>query len=313
MASAERKPTPPLRAAEESIDRRPDDDRGSAVSLGQLDSYLNNGQTLNCSNESHSSLRRIIDTIPALAWCARPDGSMEFLNKQWHDYTGLSPSETAGWGFQAAFHPEDRNRGVERCRSLSSEMGPVECEIRLRRHDGVYRWFLIRIEPLRDEAGRIIKWYGTSTDIEALKQTEEKLREKERDLRRITDSIPQAIVVQDPAGTPLYANRGTLDYTGLALEDVVKPDFRERIFHTDDLQRLREYRKSALSRGVPFELEQRALGRDGQYQWFLIQYNPFRDEQGRIVRWYATGTDIDDRKRNEERTKNENIALRPRT
>ena len=94
------------------------------------------------------------------------------------------------------------------------------------------------------------------------------------------------------------------------MEDVLKPNFRERIFHPDDIQRLSEYRKSALARGAPFEIEQRALGREGQYRWFLIRYNPFRDEQGRLVLWYATGTDIDDRKRNEERTKNENIALR---
>jgi formate hydrogenlyase transcriptional activator len=259
---------------------------------------------------AESSLRRIIDTIPALAWCARTDGSMEFLNKQWHDYTGLSPAETMGWGFQTAFHPEDRERGIERCRSLATEKGPAECEIRLRRHDGVYRWFLIRIEPFRDETGKIIKWYGTSTDVDALKQTEQKLRADENELRRITDAIPQAIVVQDPDGTPRYANRATLDYTGLAMEDVVKPGFRDRIFHPEDLQRLGEYRRSALAAGAPFQLEQRALGKDGRYRWFFIQYNPFRDEQGRVVRWYATGTDIDERKRNEDRTRNENIALR---
>jgi len=128
--------------------------------------------------------------------------------------------------------------------------------------------------------------------------------------RRITDAIPQAIVVLDPVGTPLYANRAMLDYTGLAMEDIVKSGFRERVFHPDDFQRLVEYRKSALAGGVPFELEQRALGKDSQYRWFLIHYNPFRDEQGRIVRWYATGTDINERKRNEERTRNENVALR---
>ncbi len=261
-------------------------------------------------NGGESDLRRVLDTIPALTWSARPDGSMEFLNKKWHDYTGLSHSETTGWGFQAAFHPEDRNRGIKRCRSLSNQTEPTECEIRLRRYDGVYRWFLIRIEPLRDETGRIVRWYGTSTDIEALKQTEERLRQDERELRRIIDAIPQAIVVQDPDGTPLYANRATLDYTGLALEDVATPGFRERIFHPDDIERLRGFRKSALARGVPFQLEQRAQGKDGKYRWFFIQYNPFRDERGRIVRWYATGTDIDDRKRNEERTRNENVALR---
>jgi formate hydrogenlyase transcriptional activator len=187
---------------------------------------------------------------------------------------------------------------------------PGEMEARLRRYDGVFRWFLMRVEPLRDETGKIIRWYGTCTDIETLKQTEEKLREDERELRRITDAIPQTIVVLDPSGALLYANQATLDYTGLTSEDVVAPHFRERIFHPDDLERLREERKAALGRGLPFEFEQRALRRDGEYRWFLIRYNPFRNEQGQVIRWYATGTDIDDRVRAEERTRNENLALR---
>jgi formate hydrogenlyase transcriptional activator len=195
-------------------------------------------------------------------------------------------------------------------RELLASGEPGEIEARLRRHDGVYRWFLIRVEPFRDERGRLLRWYGTSTDIEALKQTQEKLREDERDLRRIIDSIPQAIVVQDPDGIPLYANWATLDYTGLGMEDVVNPGFRERIFHPDDIQRLGEYRKSALAKGAPFEIEQRALGKDGNYRWFLIHYKPFWNEQGQLTRWYATGTDIDDRVRAEERTRNENLALR---
>jgi formate hydrogenlyase transcriptional activator len=262
------------------------------------------------SDGGESDLRRVVDTIPALAWCARPDGSMEFLNRRWHDYTGLSPAETMGWGYQAAFHPEDRKNGMERCRKLFSQNGPAESEIRLRRYDGVYRWFLIRVEPLRNETGQIVRWYGTSTDIEALKQSEERLRQDERELRRITDAIPQTIVVLDPTGAPVYANQATLDYAGLNPDDVLTPDFRQRIFHPDDLERLREERKASLQRGLPFEAEQRALRKDGQYRWFLIRYNPFRNEQGQITRWYATGTDIHERKRNEERTRNENIALR---
>ena len=281
-------------------------DHGSAGREG-VEKAADNAREVDAAE---SSLRRVIDTIPALAWCARPDGSMEFLNKPWHDYTGLSPAETMGWGYQAAFHPEDRKNGMERCRKLFSQNGPAESEIRLRRHDGIYRWFLIRVEPLRDETGQIIRWYGTSTDIEALKQTEERLREDEREVRRITDAIPQTIVVLDPTGAPLYANRATLDYTGLTVEDVAATRFRERIFHPDDLERLRGERRAALERGLPFEAEIRALGKDGQYRWLLIHYKPFRDEQGRIVRWYATGTDINERKRNEERTQNENIALR---
>jgi formate hydrogenlyase transcriptional activator len=190
----------------------------------------------------------------------------------------------------------------------SGEAGDIE--VRMRRHDGVFRWFLIRFEPFRDETRKIAMWYGVSTDIENLKQTEEKLREDERELRQITDAIPQAVVVQNPLGLPIYANRAALDYTGLTADDVIAPNFRERIFHPEDLEKFRNERKAALARGVPFEFEHRALGKDGRYRWYLIQYNPFRNERGQVTRWYATGTDIDDRVRAEERTRNENVALR---
>src|SRR5258705_2977423 len=260
--------------------------------------------------DSETNLRRVIDTIPTLAWCNTPDGPNEFLNKRWHEYTGRSHEESTGWGWQDAFHPEDVPPIMKKWRELLTSGESGEIEARLRRHDGVYRWFLIRVEPFRDETGKLLRWYGTSTDIESLKQTEEKLREEERELRRITDAIPQAIVVQDPSGTPVYANQATLDYTGLTAEDVISPGFRQRIFHPDDLERLRDFRKLALARGLPFEIEQRALRKDGQYRWFLIRYNPFRNERNEVIRWYATGTDIDDRVRAEERTRNENLALR---
>src|SRR5438445_3730979 len=165
-------------------------------------------------------------------------------------------------------------------------------------------------ERWRDETGKIMRWDGTNTDIEALKQTQEKLREDERELRRITDAIPQTIVVLDATGAPIYANQATLDYTGRTSEDVLVPNFRERIFHPDDLERLRSERRAAMERGLPFEAEMRALGKDGRYRWFLIRYNPFRNEQGEVTRWYATGTDIDERVRAVERTRNENLALR---
>ena len=132
----------------------------------------------------------------------------------------------------------------------------------------------------------------------------------ERELRHITDAIPQAVVVQDPSGVPIYANQATLDYTGLTAGDVFAPNFRERIFHPEDVERFRNERNAALARGLPFKFEHRALRKDGQYRWFLIQYNPFLNERGQVTRWYATGTDIDDRVRTEERTRNENLALR---
>jgi formate hydrogenlyase transcriptional activator len=259
---------------------------------------------------SAAQVRTILDTIPTLASCNLPDGSNEFLNQRWHDYTGLSPQEARGRGWRVAIHPEDLQKVLDTFRALRASGKPGEIEHRLRRHDGEYRWFLFRIEPLRDELGNIVRWYATNTDIENLKRTEEKLRQDELEIRRITDAIPHTIVIQQPDGTPIYANQAVLDYGGFTMEDVVASDFRARLFHPEDLERLREERQAALSRGLPFEIEQRARRKDGQYRWFLIRYNPFRDEQGRLVRWYATGTDIDDRKRTEDRVRNENVALR---
>ena len=267
-------------------------------------------KAFNETKKSAAHLRKIIDTIPTLAWCNLSDGSNEFVNQRWCDYTGLSPEEVQRRGCKVIIHPEDLPKWLDEWRKLVASGAGGEIEARLRRHDGAYRWFLIRVEPLQDESGEIVKWYGTNTDIDDLKQTEGKLREEERELRRITDAIPQTIVIQDPDGTPVYANQAVLDYTGLTMEDVITSDFRARIFHPEDLERLREERRAALARGLPFEIEQRALRKDGQYRWFLIRYNPFRDEQGHLVRWYATGTDIDDRKRSEERTQNENLVLR---
>jgi len=142
------------------------------------------------------------------------------------------------------------------------------------------------------------------------KLAEEKLRQDERELRRITDAIPQSITVLAPDGSTLHANAVVLDYTGLSLEDVKADDSRVRRFHPDDVERLRDERRKALSRGEPFEAELRARRKDGQYRWFLVRYNPLRDEQGNIIRWYATGTDIQDRKQAEERIRSENLALR---
>src|ERR1700722_20061900 len=259
---------------------------------------------------SEARLRKIIDTIPTLAWCTLPDGTGIFWNRRWYEYTGLSLEVVRGWGWQNAIHPEDLKEITDKWVEWLAAGQPGECEGRLRRFDGVYRWFLFRAEPLRDESGNIVNWYGTDTDIDDLKRAEAKLRKDEEELRRMTDAIPQSIMVLNPDGKAIYANRVSLEYSGLSLDDVQTDDFRARVFHPDDVQRLREERYKALSGTAPFENEQRALGKDGKYRGFLIRYNPLLDESGKVIRWYATGTDIDDRKCAEDRLRNETVALR---
>lgn len=134
--------------------------------------------------------------------------------------------------------------------------------------------------------------------------------QNERELRQIVDTIAQLVIFLSPEGKAIHANRYTLEYTGLNLDDVKADGFRERVFHPDDVERLREERATALSRGLPFENEQRAQRKDGQYRWFFIRYNALLDEQGRPTRWYAAGIDIEDRKQAEEKMRRENLALR---
>jgi formate hydrogenlyase transcriptional activator len=259
---------------------------------------------------SEASLRRTIDTIPALVSSFGPDGSDESMNQRWHDYTGLSAEESQRGGWQRPVHPDDLPTLMERFHQSLVTGEPGEIETRLRRQDGVFRWFFVRAEPLRDESGNVVRWYATSTDIEDRKQAEEKLRQEERELRRITDVIAQMIVVHDPEGAPIYANQAALDYSGLTIDQVTRPEGRKPTVHPEDLERFNNERQAGLARGLPFEIELRYRRKDGQYRWFLNHYNPYRDEQGRLTRWYSTRTDIEDRKRAEDRTTNENVALR---
>ena len=427
-------------------------------------------------------VRLMVDTIPTLVWSARPDGSAEFFNQRWLDYTGLSAEQSRDSGWTAALHPEDRGRVMEYWGYLLASGKAGEIEARLRRCDGEFRWFLFRAEPVRDKQGDIFKWYGANTDIEDRKRAEallaaekrtlemiangarladileslchtidaqagniisavmlldtdgahlspvaaprlpegwieditplkvgpgigscgsaaflkqrvivsdiatdplwvnyrdaalrhglraawsqpllsknqqvlgtfgmyypeprtpsetdlrliegaghiaviaiegeraqaaltkafDEIAKSEAELRTIIDAIPQLIIAIGTDGNFLYANQAVREYTGLTKEELGSGNYPE-VFHPEDSERLREQRDLAISRGVPFEYERRVRRRDGQYRWFLTQFNPLRDERGEIIRWYATGTDIDDRKQAEERTRQENFALR---
>ena len=114
--------------------------------------------------------RLVIDTIPTLAWRTRPDGYAEFFNRRWQEYTGLSLEQAQGWGWTDAIHPDDVAGLTDTWRAILGDGRPGETEARMRRGDGAYRWFLFRAEPLRDERGNIVKWYGTYTDIEDRKR-----------------------------------------------------------------------------------------------------------------------------------------------
>ena len=254
----------------------------------------------------------LVNAIPAHIWRAAPDGAILFVNQQWMDYTGLTEEQSHGWGWASTdvIHADDLAGLQETWQRVLGTGLPDEAEARVRRFDGVYRWYLIRAVPVRSETGEIVGWFGTNTDIEDRKRAEQRIRASESEYRRIIDAIPQLIAALSPEGQVLYANKTVLEYSGLSEADVMTEDFRSRLFHPEDLDRLSDERRRGLEQGLPFELEMRTRHFDGNYRWCLIQYKPLRDDEGPIGRWYATGTDIHERKRTEDQIKNENLALR---
>jgi len=162
------------------------------------------------SRNPEDRLRLVIDTIPTLVWRAGPEGNPDFLNQPALDYTGL-PLDQAAASWPRTFHPDDMASMLEKWRAIRMSGMRGELEARLRRFDGEYRWFLHRAEPLRDELGNIVKWYGSSTDIEDRKRTEEALRESEQRFRDYAENrLRLALGPARTTGSPAYQTTSTL-------------------------------------------------------------------------------------------------------
>jgi PAS domain S-box-containing protein len=206
-------------------------------------------------------------------------------------------------------HPDDLSLVQQTVDRAGRDGGHLNFEHRLKLPDGTVKYLHVVAHAEKGESGTA-EFVGAVSDITAAKRAEEQLRRSEAELRQIVDAIPQLIVAMSPVGQVLYANEKVLESTGLTITDVMAEDFRARLFHPDDLERLRQQRQHGMTEGVPFELEMRARMKDGVYRWYVVHYKPVLDDQGRIRRWYATGTDINERKLAEDQLKNENLALR---
>ena len=258
---------------------------------------------------SERNLKLIIDTIPALAWSARLDGTAEFFNQHFLDYMGLSAQQAQDWGWTVTVHPDDLSGLAATWQTILASGMPGEAEARLRHHDGEYRWFLFRANPLRDGSGSIVKWYGVNTDIEDRKRAEEALRAKERDLGLTINTIPVMAWSALPDGSAQFFNQHYLHYVGLSIGQSKDWEPTTALseywdltaaVHPDDVTGLAATWQAILASGESGETEARVRRFDGKYRWFLFRANPLRDELGNIIKWYGTNTEIDGRKRAEE-------------
>ena len=206
-------------------------------------------------------------------------------------------------------HPEDLAFVQQTVDRAARNETDLDFEHRMLFPDGSVKHVHVMARAVKDDSGKL-EFVGAVSDVTATKLAQEKIRRNETELRQIVDLAPQIIIVIGPDGKPLYANRVALDYTGVSCDEIAFVGFGGRLSHPEDVEKLRTIRQDSLARGVPFQLEQRMLGKHGDYRWFLFRYNPLKNEQGRPVRWYVAATDIEERRQDEEKTHNENLALR---
>ena len=251
------------------------------------------GEKRSSDDFSEMELRQLVDVIPQQIFVMGAEGDVLYANRILLEYYRLTLQDVQALDVRLGLvYPDDLPRLAEETPRGLSGVVPFEMEGRFRRHDGQYRWFLIRLNPLREEEGRVIRWYGTRTDIEDRKQAE-------AGVKLLLDTIPAMVATTLPDGSADYVNERWLEYYGVSLEDL--RDWRWKVVvHPEDEPKVMNEWLSAVATGKPLEIEARMRRADGEYRWFAVRTVPIRDEFGRIVKWYAAGHDIDDRKRAEE-------------
>jgi PAS domain S-box-containing protein len=286
------------------------DEAGNEEVVGAIVDITERRRAEEALRQSEERFRLVVESIPGLVVTTTLEGELEFVNRRAVDYFGRNLEQLKGWRTSDAVHPDDLAGAIAVWRDSIEKGISYDIDHRLRGSDGVYRWFHVCGRPLRDAQGLIVRWYGLLTDIDDRKKAEQKLEEQEMELRQVLDFAPQLIAVFGPHRERLFINRMALDYFGLTLDEW-RDTPRGALGHPDDSRRIQaHWDDPATSNSSAFEMEVRMRKGDGSYHWFLTRWNPVRDEEGHILRWYAACTDIEDLKRTEEKLQQENVALR---
>jgi PAS domain S-box-containing protein len=235
-------------------------------------------------------------------------GEVYWSEETYHIYEiDRAVKPTRELGFQVV-HPDDRDRLQQTLDQATRERSDIDFAYRSLMPDGSVKYLHALSRALETSSGGL-EFVGAVTDVTAAKQAEERIRQSEIEFRQMLDFAPQQVAVLGSDSSRIYANQAALDYYGLTLEEWRSGE-PGRYVHPEDRERFRNDARNIFVNGVPHETEVRSLGKDGKYRWFLYRWNPLRDEQGRLIRWYIAATDIEDRKQAEQRLQYENVALR---
>ena len=254
------------------------------------------------ARRSERELRDVIETIPAIAWSAHPDGSNAYANSRWTDYTGLPVRQTAGSGWQATIHSEDLPLHLEKWRTSLATGDPFEVEVRMRRADGQYRWHYVHGVALRDERGEILKWYGISTDVEDRRQAQDALRRSQAYLAEAQRLSKTGSWAWDPiADKVLYWSDETFRIFGLDSPErpLTTESFRQRT-HPEDRERVNRHRMQAFTDKSDYNVEYRVVLPDGAVKYVHVIGHPTLDPNGNVLEYVGTVVDVTSRKQAED-------------
>lgn len=254
----------------------------------------------------------IIESMPCFAWSANVAGRFTYVSPNTLAYLGGNRDDLNSFngedefGWRASVHPDDYGRVADQWRHCLKTGDHYDTEHRLRRADGVYRWFRNSGRPSRDYKGRITQWCGTTIDIDDQKKAEAELRDRERELSQLVDMVPSHLWRLRSDGEPIFFNRRMVEFIGMDVADLDRPGLSklealvESVVHPDDVSALKAALKHCLATGDRFSMRYRLRRADGVYHWMSSRADPLRDYAGRIVQWYGLCHDVDDQVKAEE-------------
>jgi PAS domain S-box-containing protein len=252
---------------------------------------------------SERQLRSLADAIPTLAWTAQADGYIDWYNARWYEYTGTTPQEMQGWGWQLVHDPVVLPDVMARWRAGIATGEPVEMTFPLKGANGQFRSFLTRIVPVKDADGRVQRWFGSNTDVEAERASLAVAETARRDAeasetryRTLTEVLPVQVWTAALDGGLDYVGEQTCTYFGASANDLLGTGWT-RFVHAEDIERAAVRWARALSTGVPYEAEFRLLRSDSEYRWHIARALPTRNPWGEITGWVGTNTDVEGERR----------------
>ena len=261
--------------------------------------------------ESESRFRNMADHTPVMMWVTDPSGYCSYLNRAWYEFTGQTEEEAEGFGWLDATHPDDKAEAHRNFVESNAQRAPFRVEYRLRRADGTYRWAIDAAAPRFGPEGEYLGYVGSVIDIDERREMEDRLRESEARFRLAADAVGHIVWIIDAYGRNEFFNRQWFEYLGAPQGPTTVDAVIAKYIHPEDAAKTTAAFEQAQASGTTYSVEHRLRSKSGEYRWFLVRGEPYRDPTtGEVVRWHGTSVDIHDREIAEAKLRESEERLR---